>query len=161
MSSKITKEDFIPPHQVKKLKSLLRKESEKAKDTLRKTPVRDWMLIHLALDAGLRASELADIKIGDLLLDENYIIVRHGKGDKERGLHIGDALRLHLEEYINWKAEHYESTEPEAYLFFSSGGETNHLSRQAIYYRFKKWAREAGLDDHYSIHSCRIYPCNS
>ena len=157
MSLDLTQEDFMSAEQVRRLKKTCRQASEKAKKNGNKTPVRDWAIIHVALDAGLRASEICDLKIKDLLIDQGQssIIVRSGKGNKKRGVTIGEKLKNHLLSFIQWKRKNGQMTRGVDYLFISKRGSSNRMSRQAIYQIFKRWAKKADLPDRFSIHSCR------
>lgn len=155
MPLQLTLEDFMTPEQVHRLKVVARKAAEEALRRGKKGPVRDWAILHVALDAGLRASEIADLKVGDVLLDpgQGGIIVRRGKGGKIRSVHIGEPLRKHLAEYLEWKRLVGEPTGPEDYLFLSPRG--GPLTRQALWLIFKRYARQAGLPERFTIHSCR------
>lgn len=155
MPLQLTREDFMTPEEVRRLKGVLRKAAAEALKQGRKGPVRDWAILHVALDAGLRVSEIVALRVGDLILDPGHaaIIVRHGKGDKKRGVDIGEALRKHLAEFLEWKRVVGESTAPEALLFLSPRGGA--LTRQAVYHMFKRYARLAGLPERFTIHSCR------
>jgi len=155
MPLQLTREDFMTPAEVRRLKGVLREAASEALKQGRKGPVRDWAILHVALDAGLRVSEIVSLRIGDLILDPGHaaIIVRHGKGDKKRGVDIGEPLRKHLIEYLEWKKAVGESTAPESLLFLSPRGGA--LTRQAVYHMFKRYARLAGLPERFTIHSCR------
>lgn len=162
----ITYEDFMTPGQVLLLKEDCRKKAQTLSVTDGRThPVRNWAIIHVALDTGLRVSEICNLRIRDLLLDREYasLIVRNGKGNNKRGVKIGTALRQHLIEFLAWKKENGESTARSAPLFVSArtyplqrGGQAGrHLTRSAVYRIFKGCAAEADLPDRFSIHSCR------
>ncbi|HIP99471.1 TPA: phage integrase family protein [Candidatus Bipolaricaulota bacterium] len=155
MPLQLTREDFMTPEQVRRLKGVLRRAAAEAVKTGKKGPVRDWAILHVALDAGLRVSEILALRVGDLILDPGHaaIIVRCGKGGKKRGVDIGQALREHLSEYLDWKRAVGEPTHPEALLFPSPRGGA--LTRQAVYHMFKRYARLAGLPQRFTIHSCR------
>ena len=56
----------------------------KSKNTHRKTIDRDILLVDLAIHTGLRRSELANLKVGDIDLERQVLIVRKGKGAKDR-----------------------------------------------------------------------------
>lgn len=143
--------------QVKRLKDTCRGAAKEAERKGNKVAVRDWALLHVALDAGLRASELCDLKVGDLLLDQGQssIIVRKGKGDKKRGVAIGKELRIHLKDFLAWKREQGQAVSSDSLLFVSPRGEEDRMSRQAVYQVFKRWAKRADIPQRYSIHSCR------
>lgn len=155
MPLQLTREDFMTPEQVRRLKGVLRRAAQEALKSGKKGPVRDWAILHVALDAGLRVSEITALRVGDLILDPGHaaIIVRRGKGGKKRGVDIGQALRDHLAEFLDWKRAVGEPTHPEALLFLSPRGGA--LTRQAIYHMFKRYAKLAGLPDRFTIHSCR------
>ena len=155
MPLSLTREDFMTPEQVRRLKGVLRRAAQEALRRGKKGPVRDWAILHVALDAGLRVSEIIALRVGDLILDGGHpaIIVRRGKGGKKRGVDIGRPLRDHLLEYLDFKNTVGEPTDPEALLFLSPRGGA--LTRQAVYHMFKRYARQAGLPDRFTIHSCR------
>jgi len=114
------------------------------------------MLIHLALNSGLRVSEIADLKISDVNLNgrENYLVVQHGKGKRKRDVYLDDGIVEHLKTYITIKQKlWHESIESNAPLFTGRGG--NHYTTTALQISFKKAVERAGLPQHYSIHSSR------
>lgn len=155
MPLQLTQEDFLTPDQVRRLKAHARREADLARRNGCKSPVRDWAILHVALDAGLRVSEIVALRVGDLLLEPGHsaIIVRYGKGGKERGVDIGHALREHLREYLAWKQAVGEGVGEGDVLFLSPRGGA--LTRQAVYLMFKRLAAQAGLPSRFTIHSCR------
>lgn len=155
MPLRLTSEDFLTPEQVHRLKAVARKAAQEALRRGQTAGVRDWAMLHVALDAGLRVSEITDLRVNDLLLDpgQGSLIVRHGKGGKERSVHIGEPLRRHLQEFLSWKALVGEPTDPGSFLFLSPRG--GPLTRQAVYLMFKRYAKKAGLPARFTIHSCR------
>ncbi len=155
MPLQLTLEDFMTPEQVHRLKTLARRAAEAALRRGQKAGVRNWAILHVALDTGLRVSELVNLKVGDLLLDPGHaaLIVRRGKGGKTRSVYIGEPLRKHLWEFLEWKRLVGEPTDPDAFLFLSPRG--GPLTRQAVWLMFKRYARQAGLPPRFTIHSCR------
>jgi site-specific recombinase XerD len=112
------------------------------------------MALDLALGAGMRVSEIARLRIGNLYLivEEPRLRVK-GKGKRERDVFISVDLMNHLTEYINWKRLMAESTEPEAFVLISSHRKP--YSTRTLQYAFKMCLKEAGLPGTFSIHSCR------
>jgi integrase/recombinase XerD len=151
----ITQEDFLTPKQVLELKSHCRDLAEKAERAGDKRPVRDWAILHVALDAGLRVSEICDLQIRDIILDPAHasVIVRDGKGGKKRGVRMGSALREHLSEFVAWKEASGEATAGRSPLFVST--RKGPLTRTAVYRIFRKYADETAIPKRFSIHSCR------
>lgn len=152
----LTQEDFMTPDQVRRLKAVARRSAQDALRRGQRRPVRDWAILHVALDAGLRASEIIALRVGDLILEPGAaaIIVRRGKFGKIRGVDIGEALREHLSEFLAWKKSVGEPTGPDDLLFLSPKTR-GPLTRQAVYHVFKRYAKLASLPDRFSIHSCR------
>ena len=151
----ITHEDFLTLEQVRALKAHCRRRAKSPCPDGRTNPVRDWAILHVALDTGLRVSEICSLRIRDVILDrENAsLIVRDGKGHKKRGVKMGQDMRDHLIEFIEWKEQAGEATSSHAPLFASSRG--GPLTRTAVYRIFKENAKAIGLPPRFSIHSCR------
>jgi len=151
----LTQEDFLSPQQTRALKDYCRREARAARENGRKNPVRNWAILHVAIDAGLRVSEICDLQVRDLILEpgDASLIVRCGKGKKKRGVRIGEALRSHLDDFLAWKDTLGEPTGPRAPVFVS--GRRGPLSRSAVFRIFKANAAQVGLPGRFSIHSCR------
>ena len=68
----------------------------------RKTPsgFRNFILILLLLDTGIRLSELANLKVEDIDFKQSSILI-NGKGNKQRLVPIGVNVRKVLLRYIN------------------------------------------------------------
>lgn len=156
MPLEVTHEDFLAPQQVCALKTHCRKQAKTPTTDKRRNPIRDWMILHIALDAGLRVSEICDLEIRDVICDEENasLIVRDGKGHKKRGVRMGQALRDHLMEFLAWKDSVGQSTASRAPLFLSSR-DNRPLTRSAVFRIFKANAKAVGLPPRFSIHSCR------
>ena len=61
--------------------------------------LRDNAILELLYAAGVRVSELTDLRVEDLSLDEQRVLVR-GKGDKERVVPIGTSAVHALAAYV-------------------------------------------------------------
>ncbi|RLC74263.1 MAG: integrase [Chloroflexi bacterium] len=113
---------------------------------------RDAALLELLAATGLRVSEAAGLKVGDLELGERHgwVTVRatKGKGRKQRRVPVHVKARRALWEYLGERG--FEPDEPlaeraEEPLFLSqkSGG----TSSYAVWYAVKKYARLAGVEN--------------
>ncbi|MHB8067674.1 MAG: tyrosine-type recombinase/integrase [Desulfobaccales bacterium] len=152
----ITRDKFMSSDEAKKLMKVCRERG--ALDLLkgRSTWVTRYMLAHVALSSGLRVSEIAALKMEDLFLNgkENYLIVRKGKGDKKRDVYLDSELSKHLKDYIDLKKKTWrEPVQKDSPFLAGRGGK--HFTTTALEISFKKAIAEAGLPDHYSIHSAR------
>jgi len=104
----LTPEDFLSREEIKQLMKTCRERSELDLMKGRRVwPIR-YALVDLALYSGLRVSEIVALKIRDLYLStgNSYIIVRHGKGNKERVVYIDDKLSKHLQWFLEYKRKH-------------------------------------------------------
>lgn len=151
----ITQDKYLTREEVKKLRQSAEAEALRAKKRGVLGPVRDWMILDMALSSGLRASELTNLKVGDLELGrgKQAVRVRKGKRGKDREVVIPVELKEHLLEFLQWKYGVGQGAEPEDLLFVST--RKGKMALRAIQERFKVCAKRAGLDAKYSIHSCR------
>ncbi|MCX5831364.1 MAG: site-specific integrase [Deltaproteobacteria bacterium] len=151
----ITRDKFMSIKEKNKLLRCCKNGASADLSGQRKTWVNRYMLIHLALNSGLRVSEIAYLKIMDVRLSgkENYLIV-HGKGGRKRDVYLDDEIVTHLKSYIEIKKKVWqEPIDALAPLF--SGRAGNHYTTTALEISFKKAAEKAGLPKYYSIHSSR------
>lgn len=65
------------------------------------TSVREKALIDFMYSTGCRVSECADILLTDIDWENNIVLIRHGKGDKERFVRFNDESKVSLKAYIN------------------------------------------------------------
>ncbi len=114
-----------------------------------KTPLRDRAILELAYSAGLRASELAGVKMIDLDLPEGTVKV-FGKGSKERVSLFGEACTEALTAYIDGERAKPVAGDP---LFTNDKGRA--LTTRTIQNVIKRWARAAGLPEDVSPHTLR------
>ncbi len=151
----ISREKFFSKEEMKRLLKVCEKNALTDLKAKRITWVTRHMLVRLALYSGLRVSEIAALKIGDLHFNgkENYLIVQHGKGERKRDVYLDTDLVKHLQDYLEIKKKWREPIHDDAPLF--SGRRGNHYSSTALHISFKKAIEEAGLPKKYSIHSTR------
>lgn len=111
-------------------------------------PHRDYLYMRLMLKAGLRASEATALRPEHVSLMHGKLMVREGKGAKDRTLWLGEDV---LEELREWMDRRPESK----FLLPTRKGTqvaTSHLRRSV-----KRYARKAGIDgvDRVSPHTLR------
>lgn len=111
---------------------------------------RDYCMITLFLNCGMRLSELRGINISDIRDDTLTVI---GKGNKERTIYLNPACLRAIAEWLEDRTTHYKIKEPDA-LFLSARGDR--ISPQMIQNIVKKRLFEAGIDTRtYSVHKLR------
>lgn len=110
---------------------------------------RDYCIITLFLNCGLRISELTALNLTDI--SEEYLRIL-GKGNKERIVYINDACADAINNYLPIR-KLLHPKEPQA-MFISRNG--NRLSRSAVHDMVKKTLLKAGIDPtSYSSHKLR------
>ena len=82
--------------------------------------VRDRAVIEMLYATGMRRSELANLKVGDVDLIQRQVKIL-GKGDKERYIPIIPELENTLHEYLKLRAE-IANKKSEDYLFLVKNG---------------------------------------
>ena len=148
---------FLIESEVKKLRNILRVGKDKAKNSGRKTPVKDWFIVEVAVNTGLRVGEISLLQCGDFRVHgkRHYLIVRKGKGGKSRIVRFSSNFQKEFDEFIEWKRNANESKEETAPLFVSSKTGSK-MTTRAMQKAFKRSLRKAGIDERkYSIHCLR------
>lgn len=113
---------------------------------------RNRAIIEVLFSCGLRVSELVNLKLSDLYLDEEYVRVM-GKGSKERLVPIS---RKAIDELKYWFVDrNLMKIKPgeEDYVFLNRRGA--HLTRTMILIMIKALAKEAGIQKTISPHTLR------
>ncbi|MFC2063249.1 tyrosine-type recombinase/integrase [Chloroflexota bacterium] len=93
----------ILPSYVKKLDIEMLLEALKSKRSHKETVNRDILLVDLAIHTGLRRSELASLKVGDIDLGRKVLVVRQGKGSKDRVIPLSKNTCDKFAEYMEGK----------------------------------------------------------
>jgi site-specific recombinase XerD len=109
---------------------------------------RDYAILTLFLNCGLRRSELSGLNMADVGEEKMRVF---GKGGKERELYLNDACREALDGYLDERR--HKDTDEKA-LFLSGQGKRMHPN--TIHALVKKTVLRAGLDPaRYSTHKLR------
>ena len=145
---------YMTEPEVKELRRVVESKARADLATGRTTWPRFWMALDLAVSAGMRVSEVATLRIGNLYLNNREARMRVlGKGQKERDIFISKDLMRHISDYLLWKRLLEEPLAPEAFVLVSSHRKPYAI--RTLQYAFKVCLKEAGLPAHYSIHACR------
>ncbi|MBW4742043.1 tyrosine recombinase XerD [Prevotella melaninogenica] len=113
---------------------------------------RNRAIIEVLFSCGLRVSELTNLKLSNLYIEEQYIRVM-GKGSKERLVPISPRA---LDELNYWFSDrNVMKIKPgeEDYVFLNRRG--HHLTRTMILIMIKRYAVEAGIKKTISPHTLR------
>jgi integrase/recombinase XerD len=114
---------------------------------------RNRAILETLYGCGLRVSELTELKLSDLFLEENFIRVI-GKGNKQRLIPISNYTIKFIELYKNEIRVHLPIQKGfEDYLFLNRRGKK--LTRVMIFTIIKNLAEKAGLRKKISPHTFR------
>ena len=110
---------------------------------------RDYAILMLFLNCGIRRSELVGLNLTDVYEDRIRVV---GKGNKERFVYFGTPCRKAIDAYMEERKKKV-LTDNRA-LFGSRNG--NRISTDAVHRLVKKALLQAGLDaDQFSAHKLR------
>jgi len=139
--------------------ALLRREaknrSQLAESKNQPTAIREWAVLDLLTQTGMRVAEVVDLRCGDLKCGYGQceIFVRNGKGNKSRTIEIQETLKAHLRQFIAWKKAIGENIGEDDHLFI---GQRGPWSRQAVQQLVKKYLKHLGMyEKGKSVHSLR------
>jgi integrase len=142
------------------IKCLTPQEEERFLETLkkRKDAERAYMLYHLMLVTGLRLSEALSLNVKHASRAKVELKVKGWakkgeKKDRYKAVYFPKALQKHLKDYLRIKAKKGESLAPEAPLFVSRN--SARLSPRQVQRDFKKWLKEARIENNLSPHALR------
>ena len=117
---------------------------------------RDYAIITLFLNCGMRLSELVGINLQDIDFEESRLNVI-GKGNKERTIYLNKACIKALKDYIDTRPKQgvkVDKQNSHKALFLSERRER--ISNRTVQYIVDKELRAAGLDtSKYSTHKLR------
>ncbi len=116
--------------------------------------LRDRALLEVLYASGCRASEVSNMRLRDVRLDERYCKC-HGKGNKQRMAPLGDSAVVAISQYLEKqrpKLAAARDSETE-WLFLSRSG--RRLRREAIWELVKKYALIADVPVEISPHTMR------
>ncbi|MGN1341641.1 MAG: site-specific tyrosine recombinase/integron integrase [Bacilli bacterium] len=113
---------------------------------------RNKAMLELMYSSGLRVSELVNLKLSDIDLENNYVRC-FGKGNKERIVPIGEIANDYLKKYIN---EYRDSMKKGYYtenIFLNNHGKN--ITRQGFFLIIKNIAKEKNIDKNITPHMLR------
>ena len=113
---------------------------------------RNRAIIEVLFSCGLRVSELVNLKLSDLYLDEEYVRV-FGKGLKERLVPISRRAIQELQFWFDDRCHMTIKPGEEDYVFLNRYGK--HLTRTMILIIIKRQADMAGIQKTISPHTLR------
>ena len=114
---------------------------------------RDYAMIMLMIDSGMRLGECSCLLLDDLNLARHQIALRAEitKGRKARVVYFSAKTEQVLRRWLQYKDRHCESD----YLFPSRSSTGNHIQVSNFETNFKNYLRRSGIDERISPHCLR------
>ncbi len=122
----------------------------KMPDVKTATGIRDLALLECLYATGMRVSEITEIPLENIYLDNHFIKCR-GKGDKERLVPLGSKAVEACQNYL--KKVRSKMKAKTGHFFLGHRGEG--LTRQFVWQMIKKYARLAGITKIITPHTFR------
>ena len=141
-------------NEVKKLRCVCNRDKNIGLGKRKFSPLRNWFMLELGLEAGLRVQEMATLRCSSLLIDtKRSSIVLIGKGNKKRAVWINSKFKKTCELFLKYKKDFGYSANAEDFLLNNLKGEG--ITKRALQKFFGNIVRKANVPRHYSIHCLR------
>jgi integrase/recombinase XerD len=121
-------------------------------DTHHPTGARNAAMMELMYAAGLRVSELIELKTHDVNTEACFVRTT-GKGSKERVVPIGERAKITVDHYLNTMRSIILSGRTSPFLFIARAGQP--MTRQGFWKIIQKYALKAGIHKKITPHSLR------
>jgi site-specific recombinase XerD len=124
-----------------------------APDTSSPLGLRDRAILEVFYATGIRASELAELRLADIDTEERLLRVVLGKGKKDRNVPLTRAAAEAVEAYLLHGRPHLRGSARSGRLLLALRGGRMHDS--TLNDVVQGWAKKAGLERHLTCHSLR------
>ena len=121
-------------------------------DSSKPVGARDAAMLEVLYAAGLRVSELVNLKLQDINLEAGFVRV-FGKGSKERVVPIGLPAKTKIAFYIENARKTALKNRLSPYLFIARAGKP--ITRQGFWKLLRRYADQAQIHKKISPHSLR------
>ncbi len=115
--------------------------------------LRDRAVMEIFYSTGIRRIELANLKTHDIDLQRGIVMIREGKGKRDRVLPIGSRAQSWLEKYLEESRPELMIDIHEDALFLNDYGEA--LGGDYIARRIKRYMQKVDINKHGSCHLFR------
>ena len=132
---------------------LTEKEAYRLLQKTKRNP-RDYAIFATFLHTGIRKSELINLNISDVVFKENLIMVRDGKGNKDRAIPINNIVIDAISNYLTHRLKNGINPNDNSDALFISQ-KNNRISKDTIYLMVKEYCVKAGINKKISPHKLR------
>ena len=111
-------------------------------DTATSLGLRDRVMLELLYGCGIRASEFIQLDVSDIDLEKAFVLIRSGKGAKDRVVPIADTVCVWLERYLEFVRPCFVTAGPgtSALWLIEKGTRLGKASLARIILKYKKAA---------------------
>jgi integrase/recombinase XerD len=114
---------------------------------------RDRLIMEVLYSSGIRRAEVAHLRVDDVDTEHGFLIVRNGKGGKDRAVPIGANVSVLLNTYLAGIRLDWPGAKNDAHLFLGVGGRG--LKPGTVADVVQRHSLAAGLTKPVSTHSFR------
>src|SRR6266699_582433 len=140
-------ENIIRPKQERKQRVFLRVDEYMRLLNAAAGNSRDYAILQLFLQTGIRVSELVGLEMKDIDLDEEVMLI-NGKGNKQRTVYLEKKATQALRAYLSNRPRSADQ-----HVFLNYQG--THLSVQGISDIVEQYCKLSGITKRFSYHSLR------
>ncbi len=124
-----------------------------APDTRTPLGSRDRAILETFYATGIRAGELASLKLSDVDTEDRLLRVLLGKGRKDRNVPLTRSAAEAIEEYILRSRPRMRGARGSSLLFLAERG--GRIYNDALNALIVSWAQKAGIEKHATCHTFR------
>ena len=121
-------------------------------DTTDRYELRDKAIFELLYSSGLRISELCNLSLDDLDMENMFLRVK-GKGDRERLVPVGEKCLVVLKQYLKDARPLIKKNRVSNYLFLSK--KSDHLNRKSVWHFLHKYLDRTNIKKNITPHTFR------
>lgn len=114
---------------------------------------RDRVILEVLYATAMRREEAANVRLEDLDIESGYVVIRQGKGGKDRVVPIGASVCQLIDTYLAGVRADWIGNENDAHLFLNRFGQK--MDPNAIWQVVHKYAKAAQLKKPVSTHTFR------
>ncbi|MBN1298850.1 MAG: site-specific tyrosine recombinase XerD [Actinobacteria bacterium] len=114
--------------------------------------LRNRAMFEMLYSSGLRVSEIVNLKLTDIDLEQNLIRFI-GKGNKERMVPLGKKARMHTIKYLQHGRHNIEREKKSDFVFLNKNG--NRITRQGFWKVLKQYILKFDMDKNIHPHIFR------
>jgi len=113
---------------------------------------RDYAILMVFLQTGIRVRELANLTLSDIDIENKLLVVKQGKGRKDRTIPLEEQALKALKFYLQTRNKQDEVIDQDI-LFLAKNGTS--LDVRTIRYLVHKYIEKAGIRKKASVHTLR------